>query len=85
MFHKSTLGSFGTNLPCDMGGMVPELGDEFEDMTFSSDWNFDDDEWEAWVDAAIEATYRACKALHEWQTGSSSDDEDNEEGLEKDA
>lgn len=82
MFHKSNLGSFGTNLPCDEQGFVPELGDEFEDMTFCSDWDFDDDEWEEWVDEAIAATYRACKALKEWQAGSSSD-EDDEETLEE--
>lgn len=34
MFHYSHLGSFGSNLPRDINGYVPEKGDDWRDMRF---------------------------------------------------
>lgn len=74
MFHKSNLGMFGRNLPCDLNGMVPEEGDTADMFTFPSDWDFnperedyDDDGFEEWVEGAVEKTKDATDSLEEWQ------------------
>ena len=72
MFHKSNLGSFGENLPCDRQGYVPESDDSPDDF----DMEFCDREekewWQAeefprWVEGAVSATEEALKELHQWQ------------------
>lgn len=79
-FHKSNFGSFGENLPCDLNGYVPELGDCPDDFSFDHD-NFSldydqhgngyegyaDDAWDEFVLAAVAATEEAQAALDEWR------------------
>ena len=68
MFHKSNLGSFGTRLPCDRDGYVPEAGDSLEDFNFGGEFDDDDDLWEAFVAMAVEATAAADASLSQWQS-----------------
>lgn len=67
MFHRSNLGSFGSCLPCDAEGYVPEQGDRFEQFAFDALWAPDEEEWAQFVADAVEATQRAEAALGEWQ------------------
>ena len=74
MFHKSNLGQFGENLPCDINGFVPEEGDSLEDFTFPGGW-FEGDEDEAeerfeeWKEEAIHQAAEAMDELSLWQHG----------------
>ncbi len=66
MFHKSDLGIFGESLPCDRDGYVPEGGDTQDKFDFGGD-DFTDDEWEEFVEKAIEATEAADAAATRWR------------------
>jgi hypothetical protein len=72
MFHHSNLGHFGSELPCDRNGYVPEVGDSPSDF----DMEFSDKEekewWETekfpeWVEDAVTATEAASEKLYAWQ------------------
>lgn len=65
MIHKSNLGRFGTNLPCDRNGFVPEQGDALESFDFGGD--IDDDEWDDFVEVAVNATEVAVKEVADWR------------------
>lgn len=75
MFHKTNLGSFGENLPCDLNGYVAERGDKYEDFTFDrgclrtdEDREWHRDEWfPEWVEQCVEATKKAEAAAEEWR------------------
>ena len=80
MFHKSNFGRFGQNLPCDMDGFVPQVGDEPDQFRFDGDEftaDFDaqgngyegaaSEAWDEFVTLAIDATSEAQTALSEWQ------------------
>lgn len=72
-FHKSNLGSFGADLPCDLAGYVPEADDRAEqfDVDLVGDdqreWWYEDGGFEEWRDEAVKATAKAEAALAEWQ------------------
>lgn len=36
-FHKSKYGDKGENLPCDLNGDVPEVGDDWNDFAWAAD------------------------------------------------
>jgi hypothetical protein len=65
MFHKSNLGKFGDTLPCDRNGFVPEAGDWFGKFDFGGD--LDADDFDDFLNDAIDATADAEVALAEWR------------------
>ena len=81
-FHKSQLGAFGENLPCDLNGYVPTEGtgpwdltyDHGSESTHDSDGNMTEygqwweDEWGDKVTAAVVATTEAEKELEKWRS-----------------
>jgi hypothetical protein len=76
MFHKSNYGLFGSHLPCDIDGYVPEADDAVDDFTLDhgsaesdpgyAEW-WEEEGFPAWRDEAIAATARASDALTKWQ------------------
>ena len=82
MYHKSNLGKFGENLPCDIDGYVPEAGDdafagnwdhgtesthdEAGELTEYGSW-WEDDRFPEIVAEAAAASKKAQKAITEWQ------------------
>ena len=71
MFHKSFMGRFGDALPCSANGYVPEKGDAPEDCGhWDRNDNWDLDEWDAFVKAAVKATEDAVADLEAWRNGS---------------
>ena len=74
MFHLTRLGSFGRNVPSDIDGYVPELGDDWRDMNWAFGGASDeevDDMWEDIVSAAVAATAKADAGIREWSKGRS--------------
>lgn len=80
-FHKDQMGSFGSDLPSDRNGFVPEEGDEPSDFQWDHDeftMDFDDDgngyegyaqeTWDGFVAQAIAKTREASAALEEWRS-----------------
>lgn len=80
MFHKTILGLFGSTLPTDQNGFVPESGDRPEEFNFGHDEfvaDFDTDgngyegaaadAWAAFVSDAEAKTQAAQAALKEWR------------------
>lgn len=67
-FHKTMLGSFGTNLPSDRNGFVPEEGDDLDGFDFGDDFEGDSDLWEEFIARAVKATKEAQAALASWQS-----------------
>ena len=80
MFHKGNFGSFGTKLPSDINGFVPEAGDSPEDFNFGHDEFVEDfdsqgdgydgyaaERWAEFVNEAVEATTDAEAALAAWR------------------
>jgi hypothetical protein len=65
MFHKSNFGSFGDQIPSDRDGYVPEEGDLLDEFNF--DGEMDEDEWDEFVAAAVEATQGAESAVTAWR------------------
>lgn len=65
MFHKSCLGRFGRNLPCDRLGFVPEKGDRFDAFDFQGDVGEDD--FPAFRDKAIADTEKADTTVEDWR------------------
>lgn len=71
-FHKSNLGCFGENLPCDMDGYVPEAEDTIDMFTVDlvgedqQEW-WKEDDFEEWRNAAVAKTAEALTALAKWQ------------------
>ena len=81
-FHKSNLGSFGTDLPADSNGYVPTADcgpwelqydhgsesthDDDGELTPYGEW-WEDDRWPEIVAEAVEATEAAEAGLTEWQ------------------
>ena len=65
MFHKTNLGKFGANLPCDRNGFVPENEDNFDAFDFGGD--VDEEDFDDFLLEATEATERAQTALGEWR------------------
>lgn len=81
-FHRSNLGSYGTGLPADMNGYVPEDGDgpwslsydhggedthdEDGDLTPYGEW-WEEDRWPEIVTEAVAATERSEAGVREWQ------------------
>jgi len=67
MFHKSNLGRFGADLPCDIDGYVPTEGDK----PFRFRWDYfiewTPELWSEFLARAIEKTAQATQALAEWQ------------------
>jgi hypothetical protein len=81
-FHKSNLGSFGSNLPCDINGYVPEADDNpwgfvidhGSEATHDDDGNlteygewWEDEGFPEWRDGAIRATEEAEQSLSQWR------------------
>lgn len=78
MFHFSTMGWFGSSLPRDTNGFVPEDGDDWRDMNWdlpdtggcseeeAEDW-LDSEWWPEVVAEAVSATARASEALAKWR------------------
>lgn len=82
MFHHSNLGSFGSGLPHDMNGFVPEAEDgpwdfaidhgcqethdDDDNLTEYGQW-WEEDGFPEWQAEAIKATELAKSALHAWQ------------------
>ena len=80
MFHKSVFGLFGSTLPTDLNGFVPEPGDKPEEFNFGHDefvTDFDADgngyegaaadAWAAFVSEAEAETRAARATLNEWR------------------
>lgn len=60
-YHHTNLGKYGTNLPRDLDGYVPEAGDRWQDMRWGHD-GFDDQEWASFVEDAEAKTVAAERA-----------------------
>lgn len=62
-FHKTNLGKFGENLPCDLQGYVPEEGDHYDDFHWEEGFSWDKKSWENFVAKAVSQTNQALAEL----------------------
>lgn len=75
MFHFSNYGQFGMPLQryADLNGYVPEQGDKLQDFVFPTGWfdsedeDFNQEDWEGFIEAAVEATTVAERKLQDWR------------------
>lgn len=69
MFHKNNFGSFSGELErfADMQGYIPEIDDDYSDMSYDGAIDWDEESWAEFVEDAVAATKRAQAALSEWQ------------------
>jgi hypothetical protein len=83
MFHKSNYGTFGSNLPCDMNGYVPERNDspfrgawdhgterthdDGGELTEYGQW-WEDEGFPELLERVAESLERADESLTEWQS-----------------
>ena len=65
MFHRSNFGSFGSYLPADSRGYVPQAGDQQKSFSFQG--RMTRAEWADFVAEAIVATQHAEQALTAWR------------------
>ena len=74
MYHHSNLGQFApASRYHDLGGYVPEEGDDLDDFRFAAGWFDDDDDdanadaWEEFVADGVAATADAVADLRDWR------------------
>lgn len=73
-FHKSNLGSFGTDLPCDLNGYVHTTAEAWlsSPMDISASDRADEDYMAEWATGMAAQTIAAVaeseKALADWQS-----------------